>query len=130
MASHGSEAITRALHIGDSPRPGQRTIDITTIGARTGLPRRIEISFWQVGERFYLGSGPGPRSWYANLLKNPEFTVHFTHGTRADVPATASSVSDLAVRRRVFSEILRQAGQVDDVDAWVRDSPLVEFSPN
>jgi deazaflavin-dependent oxidoreductase (nitroreductase family) len=60
-----------------------RTMDITTIGAKTGLPRRIEIWAWPDGDRLYLTGSPGRRDWYANLRANPDFTLHLRRGIRA-----------------------------------------------
>ena len=44
-----------------------QTIDITTIGRRSGAPRRIETWFHRVNGRVYLTGTPGRRDWYANL---------------------------------------------------------------
>jgi deazaflavin-dependent oxidoreductase (nitroreductase family) len=99
-----------------------RTIDITTVGARTGLPRRIEIWAWPDGDAVYLTGTPGRRAWYANLRANPDFTLHLKRGVQADVPARARPIEDPAQRRSIF-ERLRPA-QV--VDAWTAGAPLVE----
>mgnify|MGYP003350547853 CR=1 FL=1 len=70
----------------------QRTVDITTVGARTQQPRRIEIWFHNVdGDVYITGAPPRARSWYANLLAHPEFTFHLKNGIRADLAATARS---------------------------------------
>lgn len=61
------DAVARALAIGPDSSAAERTIDITTLGARTGLPRRIEVWFHRVDGRWYITGVPGPRSWYANL---------------------------------------------------------------
>ncbi len=53
-----------------------RTIDITTTGRSSGLPRRIETWFYRVDDQIYLTGSPGRRDWYANLLANPDFTFH------------------------------------------------------
>ena len=44
-----------------------RTIDITTTGARSGEPRRIETWAWPLDGVLYLTGSPGRRDWYANL---------------------------------------------------------------
>ena len=51
-----------------------RTIDITTIGAKSGRPQRIEIWAWVADGVVYLTGTPGRRDWYANLKANPQFT--------------------------------------------------------
>ncbi len=124
--------IRAALDIGEGTSGNRsRTIDVTTIGARSGRPRRIEIWFWQVGGHWYLSSEPGPRSWFANLSAHPSFTIHLTNGVHADVPARAEVVTDPTTRRRVLPEIMRQSGMyaTNDPEPWVADSPLVEVIP-
>jgi deazaflavin-dependent oxidoreductase (nitroreductase family) len=98
-----------------------RTIDITTIGAKTGLPRRIEIWAWPDGDAVYLTGTPGRRDWYANLRANPDFTLHLKRDVQADVPAHARPIEDAVQRRSIF-ERLRPA----QVDAWTAGAPLVE----
>ena len=103
-----------------------RTIDITTIGRKSGQPRRIEIWFYRAGERIYLSGGPGRRSWYANLLANPEFTFHLKGSVRADLPARATPVTDSGERRAVLTTILNDLRMSDKLEAWIADSPLME----
>jgi hypothetical protein len=69
------DAVARALDIGPDSSAAERTIDITTVGARTGIPRRIEIWSHRVDGRWYLTGMPVPR-WYANLRADPRFVVH------------------------------------------------------
>ena len=105
-----------------------RTIDITTTGRRTGRDRRIEIWFHNVGGRIYITGMPGKRSWYANLLADPQFTFHLKESVTADLPATANPITAPAERRRLFLEIARRVGQAPRLDDWVSRSPLVEVS--
>jgi deazaflavin-dependent oxidoreductase (nitroreductase family) len=98
-----------------------RTIDITTIGAKSGRPRRIETWAWVDGDTVYLTGSPGRRDWYANLRANPDFTLHLKPGLETDVPARARPIVDPVDRRRIF-ERLRPA----QADAWTAGSPLVE----
>ncbi len=78
-----------------------RTIDLTTTGRRSGLPRRIEIWWFRVDERFFITGTPGARDWYANVLANPKVVIHV--GAQ-DLPATASPVQDPVLRARVFDD--------------------------
>jgi hypothetical protein len=39
----GDDAVARALAIGPESSRAERTIGITTVGARTGMPRRVEV---------------------------------------------------------------------------------------
>ena len=102
------------------------TIDITTKGRRTGLPRRIEIWFHNLDGHLYITGLPGPRDWYANLLAHPQFTFHLKSTIQADLPARARLIVDQAERREVLTEILRKLGEGRDLDAWIKGSPLVE----
>ena len=103
-----------------------RTIDITTIGRRSGQPRRIEIWSYRVDGRVYLSGSPGRRDWYANLLANPDFTFHLKRSVQADLPAHARPVTDPDERRATVTGIFEVLGRVGDVEAWVARSPLVE----
>lgn len=113
------EQISRALE-------RDRTIDITTIGRKSGRPRRIEIWFYRADGRIYLSGSPGRRDWYANLLANPELTFHLKGSVKADLPARAQPVTDAAERRRIMAEFLKGMGRTGDLDAWVTGSPLME----
>ncbi len=105
-----------------------RIVDITTIGRKTGLPRRIEIWFHNLDGRLYITGTPGRRSWYANLLANPEFTFHLKGSVRADLPARATPIVEKALRREILSRILSRLGGARRLDAWVEGSPLVEVA--
>lgn len=99
-------AVQKALELPLEASARQHTVDITTIGARTGRPRRIEIWFHYLRGRWYLSGMPGPKAWVANLIANPAFTFHLTHGVRADLPAQARPIRDLEERRIVFTAML------------------------
>lgn len=129
------ERIERALAITPESSASDRTIDITTIGAKTGRPRRIEIWFYRVDGEIYLTTQPAVRAWYANLLANPEFTFHLKHGVRADLAARAEPMRDPSVRRHAFSAIIddlnhpRHRGYlsqpVEPLEQWMDGSPLM-----
>jgi len=105
------------------------TIDITTIGARSGLPRRTEIWFLHLDGRTFITGTPGPRDWYANVLVHDRFTFHLKESTRADLEARAVPVLDAPTRRWVFSQPhawidwYRAEASLDDL---VSSSPMVE----
>jgi deazaflavin-dependent oxidoreductase (nitroreductase family) len=103
-----------------------RTIDITTTGRRSGRPTRIEIWFLRADGELYITGTPGKRDWYANLLAHPEFTFHLKESTRADLPARATPILEPAERRTVLARILEGLGHARDLEAWLRESPLVE----
>jgi deazaflavin-dependent oxidoreductase (nitroreductase family) len=102
------------------------TIDITTTGRKSGVPRRIEIWFHRVDGRVYITGSPGTRDWYANLLAEPAFTFHLKGSARADLPAVAAPVEG-AEKRRVLDAIaveMGPGGHALDVET----SPLVEVT--
>ena len=106
-----------------------RTVDITTIGRKTGQPRRIEIGLFALDKGYVLSGRPGrPRSWYANLRANPQFTVHLKKSVRADVPARAAPVLDQAERRVLFAEIFQRTPrlQATNIEEWMAGRPLLK----
>jgi deazaflavin-dependent oxidoreductase (nitroreductase family) len=107
-----------------------RTIDITTMGRKTGRPHRIEIWVHNIDGHLYISGLPGRRDWYANLLANPEFTFHLKQSVHADLPALARPVLDPAERREIIGRIVEGLDGERDIDAWVQSSPLVEVSLN
>jgi deazaflavin-dependent oxidoreductase (nitroreductase family) len=115
-------AVWRALGHG-------HTIDITTIGRRSGKPRRIEIVFHSFGGRIYISGIPNPRrerAWLLNLRANPNLTFHLKQVVQADLPATAREITDPAERREVLEKVARAWRR--DVEAMVESSPLIEVT--
>ena len=104
-----------------------QVIDITTIGRKSGEPRRIEIWFHNLDGRLYITGTPGrPRDWLANMLAHPEFTFHLKESVQADLPARAVPITGAAERRAVLTAILQKLGRDEaDVEEWVAESPLV-----
>ncbi len=114
-----------------------RTIDIITIGAKSGLPRRIEIWFTNVNGRIIIcgtpnakgGKGPySPRDWLANLRVHPEFTFCLKESLKIELPAEAMEIVDPEDRRYLMSapETKWYRDQVGSVDDLVNESPIVE----
>jgi deazaflavin-dependent oxidoreductase (nitroreductase family) len=86
-----------------------RVVDITTTGRSSGAPRKIEIWFFRASGRIYLTGAPGRRrSWYQNLVAQPEFTFHVKQSAQADLPATAHPILDLESRNSILREVLAQ----------------------
>ena len=114
-----NEQIRRALQRG-------HTIGITTIGRRTGRPRRVILVFHNVGGRIYISGMPGfPRDWLANIRHNPQITFHLGPPLSADLPATARAILDPAERRLILEQVARNWRR-SDVDRMVASSPLIE----
>lgn len=103
------------------------TIDITTIGRKSGRTRRLEIVFHNIDGRIYISGTPSPRrrSWLANLEANPRFTFHLKGAVRADLAATARIIDDEDERRRILAGVARNWRRTD-VDKMVLQSPLIE----
>lgn len=103
------------------------TIDITTIGRRTGRPRRIEIWMLDVDGRFFITGTPGRRDWLANLSANPALTVHLKRSANVDLDARAIVVADEPTRRKVIEHLSAHwyRGQTP-VDELVDTAPMVE----
>ncbi|HUH16743.1 MAG TPA: nitroreductase family deazaflavin-dependent oxidoreductase [Methylomirabilota bacterium] len=102
-------------------------MDITTIGRRSGEPRRIELVYHNVDGHILISGHPGrPRSWLANLAANPRFTFHLKRSVRADLPATARVITDRAERERFLKPISR-LWRVDHT-LMVASAPLVEVT--
>lgn len=101
-----------------------RTIDITTYGRRSGLPRRIEIWWFRVDGRFIITGTPGRRDWIANVMHDPRLIVHVDD---RDIEATAKPILDWAFRRMVFTqpETSWYSSQAE-LDRLVRTAPMIE----
>ena len=114
---------------------GGGVVDITTLGAKSGLERRIEINFIHLDESYYITGYPGrKRDWLANMKANPKFTVHLNHGLTADVAAEAQEITDEGERAKVLYRILTESWGNEQAKAdhllprWVESAPLVEFT--
>ena len=103
----------------------RRTIDLTTYGRKTGLPRRIEIWWFQVDGRIVITGTPGRRDWLANVIANPAVVVH-VDGT--DIEATARVVEEPDLRRTVFTQpSTRWYSTQAELDRLVETAPMIEL---
>jgi hypothetical protein len=125
--------VAEALAIDRDSGPAERTVDITTIGRKSGEPRRIETWFYRAEGVVYLSGMPGKRGWAANLEAEPAFTFHLKNGVQADLPARATQIVDEGERRRIVPLLLDMLGTATsaprDLEKWVAGAPLfaVEF---
>lgn len=103
----------------------QQTIDLTTTGRRSGQPRRIEIWWFRVDERFVITGTPGRRDWLANIRADPRVVVHVDGH---DLPARAEPIDDPDFRRKVFTRphISWYSSQAE-LDRLIDASPMVEI---
>ncbi len=103
-----------------------RTIDLTTIGRKTGRPRRIEIWWFHVDGRFVITGTPGRRDWLANIHSTPEVTIHVAG---SDIQARATPIDDPEVRARVFRDASTSWYTTQaELDRLVETSPMVEIT--
>ena len=127
--------VRQALEIGPSSTIAERTVDITTVGRRSGQGRRIEICFYRVGDAIYLTGVPAARrrDWLANLEATPDFTFHLKNGPHADLLATATVLTEPELRRGILRPIVEEYNArwspdspfpYGDLDEWVSNSPL------
>ena len=110
--------------------------DITTIGRKTGEERRIEIYFHQFDGAYYLTGKPGrPRDWNANIIANPEFTIHLKKGVTADVEVVGEPEPDRKERAQILRRALVESwgSEPEKAEAslhkWVNTSPFIRFRP-
>ena len=108
-------------------------VDITTTGRKTGSARRIEIRLHALDQKLYITGRPGrPRSWYANMLASPAFTLHLKHSLVRDVACRAIPITEEKIRRHLFQIMLSQEESMAHVivDEWATVAPLVEVVPS
>jgi deazaflavin-dependent oxidoreductase (nitroreductase family) len=115
------DRIRRALSHG-------HTIDLTTTGRRTGLPRRVELVFHAIDGGVFISGMPGfPRDWLANVRANPSVTFHLKGAVQADLPATAREITEPVERRRIMERVAANWGRTD-VDRMMTGSPLIHVA--
>jgi deazaflavin-dependent oxidoreductase (nitroreductase family) len=113
-------SVAKALERGE-------VMEITTIGRRSGLPRRIELVYHNVDGRILISGRPGfPRSWVANLRANPRFTFHLKRSVTADLPARGRVITDRAERERLLPQIAETWRM--SLPLMVASAPLVEVT--
>ena len=105
-----------------------RLIDMTTFGKKTGKPHKVEIAFHNFDGRLYITGLPGKRDWYANMVAHPQFTFHLKQSVQADLPATATPITDEPTRRQVLTRVVVVGNRQAELEAFVSSSPLVEVA--
>jgi hypothetical protein len=114
-----------------------RIIDIITIGAKSGLPRKIEIWFTNVNGRIIIcgtpnskgGNGPRtPRDWLANLRVHPQFMFCLKESVKVNLHARAVEIVDPIDRRNLMSapETHWYRSQGNTIEELVKESPIIE----
>jgi len=116
-----------------------QTIDIVTLGAKSGERRTTEIWFTRIGDEVFItgtpaGDGtPGARrkrDWLANLTAHPEFDFVLKESAQATLPAVATVVTDRDERVRVFEapEARYYRDSTGSLDRLVDEAPLVKVT--
>lgn len=101
-----------------------RTIDLITVGRRSGERRRVEIWWFHVDGRFFITGTPGRRDWLANVRSEPRVVIG-VRGT--EIEATVREVDDAVTRHRVFSTPeTRWYTSQSELDRLVAEAPMIE----
>ena len=112
--------------------PPTGTCELSTVGRRSGRPRRVEIWYVVVDGQIVVTGTPGARHWLANLRDDPGAVLHLRDPQR-DLAVRATEVVESAARRRVAEEAWRlqpwYAEQPYSLEQWVADSPMVTLVP-
>ena len=109
-----------------------KTVDITTIGRKSGRPRTIETWYYRSRGRYFLSGSPGARDWQANLIANPRMKFHLKESITRTLDATATHIKDPDERRSIISGFDRFCEGAStmygsDLNTWVESSPLIEL---
>lgn len=107
-----------------------QAIHITTTGARSGLPRRVEVLLQPHGDSLILiaskAGAPEHPAWFHNLVAHPEVVVH----TPAGDVRTRARVTSGEERNRLWAETKRRfAGFADYEARTTRQIPVVLLEP-
>lgn len=100
-------------------------IHLTSTGARSGRPSRIEIWAWWFEDRYLITGLIGKRDWMANVTAKPSVTVHLRG---YDLPGTATSIDDVDFKRRFFttSDSAWDSSQ-SELEHLVDQAPMIEI---
>ena len=107
-------------------------VDITTTSRKSGDARRIEIRLHALDGKLYITGRPGrPRSWYANMVAKPAFTLHLKQDLKRDLQCNAVPITEDGARRTVFELMLAEEESMAHVNVaeWAKVAPLLEVVP-
>ena len=100
------------------------TVDLTTIGRTSGLPRTTEIWWFRVDGRFIITGPPGPRDWLANVRQNPTIVITAPEG---EFQGTAVEIHDPNFRRVVFMHPgVGWYQSQSQLEALIETAPMIE----
>jgi F420H(2)-dependent quinone reductase len=102
-----------------------RTIDLTTIGRRSGERRTVEIWWFHVDDRFIVTGTPGRRDWLANVRADNSVLITTPFG---EFLGNAVEIDDPEFRRRVFTDPMTSWYKTQkELDDLVETAPMVEI---
>lgn len=94
----------------------RRTVNLVTIGRKSGQPRTVTIWFLVDGGRVYVQAGrDGKTDWFRNLKANPEVRLEFDD---ARFSGRAEIVSDDKESARI-TDLFRRKYWLARVSGWV-----------
>jgi deazaflavin-dependent oxidoreductase (nitroreductase family) len=102
--------------LGFGPLIGQFFILITTIGRKSGLPRRAIVAYFFVNGKKYVVAHPDAQ-WVQNVAHTPAATLQTAYGTES---VTVRAVTDDGERAMVLAHLRHNRPRV----AALIDSPL------
>lgn len=101
-----------------------RTIDLTTVGRRTGEHRTIEIWWFHIDDRFFITGTPGRRDWLANIRADNSVLIRTNFG---EYLGNAIEIHDDETRRLVFTDPTTSWYKTqEELDRLVATAPMVE----
>ncbi|NWF70949.1 MAG: nitroreductase family deazaflavin-dependent oxidoreductase [Chloroflexi bacterium] len=80
--------------MGLGPLIGRLFMVMTTVGRKSGLPRRTAIEFHEYGGRKYAFVGWVESDWYKNIMANPLMTIQTAAGVEHVRARRVDSVED------------------------------------
>lgn len=82
--------------LGLGPLTGKIFLLLTTIGRKSGLPRRTMLEYHAHDGKNYVVSAFGERSdWYLNLQHNPRVTIQTSEGTHSAYAVRVTEAEEL-----------------------------------
>jgi deazaflavin-dependent oxidoreductase (nitroreductase family) len=115
-----------------STAPGRPVCVIETVGAKSGVRRRIPLAFATDGENLVLIASSGGAkkhpAWFHNLRKNPEVKVWANRGRSGDYVASVAEGEERERLWRLGTDLY--AGYDTYAErAGAREVPVVVLSP-
>lgn len=111
---------------------GMPTLELTTIGRKTGRPRSVMLTAPIVdGDELIIvasrAGGPTDPAWYGNLRDNPAVEVSFRNGPRR---AMTAHILTSEQRAPLWSRIVAEYPTYADYQKLTtREIPLVRLTP-